>query len=99
MAWYKPWTWTELSRNHSTLYCANPGCKDPLIHNTSVIYDRRGEEVYHSGECAIDAAVHKRPEGEKIIMLGNYEYLHRDTALDLARRGKVKMPAGLESKV
>ena len=89
MTWYQFLKLQQLFQYDSTIiYCANPACKDSVIHNTSVIYNNQVQEVYHPGDCAIFAAAYRRPKGERIIMLENHEMVHRETALRLIRRGK-----------
>ncbi|MEK6839931.1 MAG: hypothetical protein AABX72_03245, partial [Nanoarchaeota archaeon] len=99
MTWYNPRTWFGPSAEELspiTLYCANPQCENPVIHDSRIAYSEEEREIYHPGECQLYALAHKCWQAPS-IMMGNFEMIDRNKALRLAHRGQIKTTQGLEA--
>ncbi len=88
MAWYN-----LLSRNKPAetiaLHCDNPQCALP-IEVDRVAYDKAEREIYHPDVCVTFADAHRIFNSGAMIVTGTTEYVSRNKALRLYRKGKLK---------
>jgi len=79
------------------LYCDNPQC-GKVIEDEKITYDEERGEIYHVGECGIEANAIRSVRSEN-IEIQNVDYISLEKALILLKQGKLKQSEKLEEKV
>lgn len=99
MAWYNPLKWfrSEQEKTKDELYCDNPQCRLP-IKDTKLTYDEEHKEIYHLGECEIEAIAHRTFNSGK-VEIQKMDYISRKEALKFLQRGRLKQSQKLEERV
>mgnify|MGYP001620046390 CR=1 FL=1 len=100
MPWYNPLDWFRKPgkpESEVVLYCDNPQCKRP-IEVESVAYNEGDKEVYHPGDCGLEAGASKAFR-ENAIVMGEIDYIGLDKAKRLFREKKLKQASRLEGKL
>ena len=99
MTWYNPLEWFSNGQEKAkdTLYCDNPQCKYP-IKDGKLTYDEEHKEIYHLGECGIEATAHRAIKSSG-FEIQDVDYISREKALNFLQRGKLKQSQRLEERV
>ena len=79
------------------LYCDNPQCKYP-IKDGRLTYDEEHGEIYHLGECGIEATEHSAIKSSG-FEIQHVDYISREKALKFLQKGRLKQSQKLEERV
>ncbi|MCK9596115.1 hypothetical protein M0R19_02950 [Candidatus Pacearchaeota archaeon] len=86
--------------NKIKLYCQNPQCKKPLIHEGEEVANIDGNLLHSYNECIQFYMCHKalQSKNPQMVIISNIPYISYSKAEKLAEKNKVKFNK-LETKI